>query len=130
SVANVPLFLVYLLVAFALLWLFKAAYLRVTPYPEIELIRQGNTAAAVSLGGSMLGFSMALGWVIAHSVGLVDLLLWGVIALGVQVAAYRSLRLLIPDLDRCIEQGSLSHGVLLGALSLCAGVLNGACMTP
>ncbi|MDX1656950.1 MAG: DUF350 domain-containing protein [Candidatus Competibacteraceae bacterium] len=56
SVANVPLFLVYLLVAFALLWLFKAAYLRVTPYPEIELIRQGNTAAAVSLGGSMLGF--------------------------------------------------------------------------
>lgn len=130
SLANIPAFIVYLLTAFILLWLFKAVYVRVTPYREFELIRQGNCAAAASLSGSLVGFSVALGAVVVHSVSLVDLVIWGVVALIVQVLAFLSARLLIRDLAERIEQGSLSHGVYLAALSLCAGILNGACMTP
>ena len=130
SLANIPAFIVYIVVTFALLWLFKAVYVRVTPYAEIALIKQGNQAAAWSLGGSLLGFSVALGAVVVHSVSLIDLLIWGIMALIVQVLAYLSVRLLIKDLVSQIERDSVAHGVFLGVLSLCAGVLNGACMTP
>ena len=56
SFAGFDDFLVYLAVALVLLGLFIAIYIRVTPYREIALIREGNMAAAFSLSGSILGF--------------------------------------------------------------------------
>lgn len=40
------------------------------------------------------------------------------------------MRLLIRDVAAQIQNNSLPHGVYLGMLSLCCGILNGACMTP
>lgn len=45
-------FAVYILVAAALFALFQFIYTRVTPHKEFALIREGNSAAAVALGGS------------------------------------------------------------------------------
>lgn len=130
SLVNVPRFLAYFIVALALLWLFKAVYVRVTPYREIALIREGNRAAAISLAGALLGFAVALSSVIVHSLNLLDLVIWGAVALIVQVLAYLSGYALIRDVAERIGTGSVSHGIFLGVLSLCCGILNGACMTP
>ena len=45
SIAGFPTFLLYFALALALLALFVAIYVRVTPYREIRLIREGNIAA-------------------------------------------------------------------------------------
>lgn len=130
SLVNVPHFLAYFATAVAMLWLFKVIYLWVTPYKEIALIRQGNRAAALSLLGALLGFSIALAGVIVHSVNLLDVLVWGLVALVVQILAYLSVYAMIRDIALEIGAGSVSHGLYLGGLSLCCGVLNAACMTP
>lgn len=130
SLINVPHFLLYFIVSAALVWLFKIIYAKVTPYEEILLIREGNIAAAISLSGALLGFTIALASVIVHSFNIIDLLIWGVVALIVQILVYFVVRLLISDLSDQIHKGSIAHGTILGALSLCAGILNGACMTP
>lgn len=130
SLLNVPHFLAYFLVAVILLWLFKAVYVLVTPYKEIALIREGNQAAAISLAGALLGFAVALGSVIVHSFNLLDVVVWGVVALIVQVLAYLSAYALIRDVALQIGAGSISHGIFLGGLSLCCGILNAACLTP
>jgi hypothetical protein len=43
-----------------LLALFIAIYIRMTPYREMALIREGNMAASFSLSGSILGFVVPL----------------------------------------------------------------------
>ena len=129
SLRGVDDFLLYLFAAIVLLALFLAIYVRVTPYRELALIRAGNGAAAASLSGAMLGFIIPLASAIAHSVALVDMVVWGAVALVVQLIAFFVARALMPSLSADIPAGSVAPGVFVGALSLGVGVLNAACMT-
>ena len=129
SLAGLPAFLSYFAAAIGLLALFLLTYILITPYREIALIREGNPAAAASLSGAILGFVLPLASAIAHSVGLLDMAVWGSIALVVQLLVYFAARSLLPDLARDIPAGKVATGVFLGALSLAIGALNAACMT-
>ena len=129
SFATFDDFAVYLAVSLALLTAFVAIYIRVTPYREIALIREGNMAAAFSLSGSLLGFIVPLTSAIQHSVSLGDMAIWGGIAMLVQIAAFVVARLLIPSIVQDIPAGKQAQGFFLGALSLGVGLLNAACMT-
>lgn len=129
SLAGLPSFLFYFATAIGLLLLFLLAYIFITPYREIALIRAGNAAAAASLSGAMLGFVLPLASAIAHSVSLPDMTVWGLIALIIQLLVYGVGRLLLPDLARDMPAGKIATGVFLGALSLAIGILNAACMS-
>jgi len=124
-----PAFLAYFAVAIALLALFLLVYLNVTPYHEVALIRGGNSAAAVSLSGALLGFAMPVANVIAHSDTLVDLASWGAIAGVIQILAYLVARLALPQLDQDIPAGKTAPAIFLAVLSLSVGLINAACMT-
>jgi putative membrane protein len=124
-----PSFLAYFGTALALTAMFLFLYIQVTPIAEWSEIRNGNAAAAVSLSGALLGFVLALNSVISHSGGLLDMVVWGAIALVVQLATFFAVRLLKPDLVQRIGDRSMSHGVFLGAISVAVGLLNAACMT-
>jgi putative membrane protein len=129
SFAGFDDFLVYFAVALALLAAFIATYVKITPQREIDLIREGNIAAAFSLSGSILGFVIPLASAITHSAGLVDMAIWGAIALVVQLAAFVAVRLLIPTISEDITKGNAAQGFFLGSVSLGVGLLNGACMS-
>ena len=129
SLAGLPSFLFYFATAIGLLLLFLLAYIFITPYREIALIRAGNAAAAASLSGAMLGFVLPLASAIAHSVSLPDMAVWGLIAMIIQLLVYLAARLLMPDLVRDIPAGKVATGVFLGVLSVAIGILNAACMS-
>jgi putative membrane protein len=129
SFAGFDDFLAYLAVSLVLLGLFIAIYVRVTPYREFELIRQGNMAASFSVAGAILGFIAPLASAIQHSVNLVDMAIWGAIALVVQIAAFVGVKLAIPSITRGIPAGNGAEGFLLGSLSLAVGLLSAACMS-
>src|SRR6187397_3643921 len=115
SFAGFDDFLVYLGVSLAYLAVFVALYIRVTPYRELQLIREGNMAASFSLSGALLGFIVPLASAIQHSVNLVDMVLWGLIAMLVQLAAYVVVKLLIPTLTEDITNNKGSTGFFLGS---------------
>ncbi len=129
TLAGFDDFAVYFAASIALVALFLAIYVRVTPYREFALIRAGNAAAAASLSGALIGFVLPLASAVAHSVNLADMAIWGAIALVVQVAGYGVARALLPGIASGIPAGNVAHGVFLGALSLAVGILNAACMT-
>jgi putative membrane protein len=129
SFAGFDDFLAYLAVSLALLALFIAIYVRITPYREIALIREGNMAASFSLSGALLGFIVPLASAVQHSVGLIDMAIWGLIAMLVQVAAFVAVKLLIPSITRDIPEGKGAQGFFLGSLSLGVGLLSAACMS-
>ena len=129
SFATFDDFLSYLAISLALLAAFVAVYIRVTPYREIALIREGNMAASFSLSGSLLGFIIPLAAAVQNSVSLIDMAIWGLIAMVVQIAAFVVVKLLIPGLTQDIAAGKGAQGFFLGALSLGVGLLNAACMS-
>jgi putative membrane protein len=129
SIGGLPAFLTYLAASLALLALFIMIYIWITPYKELTLIREGNVAAAASLSGTILGFVIPLAHSVAQSVNLMDMALWGLIALVVQLLVFFSVTRLIPGIARDIPAGKVAPGILLGALSLGTGILNAACMT-
>jgi putative membrane protein len=129
SLAGLPAFLAYFALAVLLLALFLVIYLQATPYPELKLIREGNTAAAITLSGSLLGFVLPLISAIAHSVSLLDMLVWGAVALVVQIGVYFAVSRLVPHLPREISEGHVAQATLLAALAVAVGLLNAACMT-
>ena len=129
SARGIDEFVIYLAASLALLALFISIYVWITPYREISLIREGNTAAAASLSGAVLGFAIPLAHAIAQSVTFLEMAMWGVIALAVQTLVFFVVRKLMPGIAKDIPAGKLAPGILLGSLSLATGLLNSACMT-
>ena len=129
SIAGFPAFLLYFVLAVILLALFVAIYVRVTPYREIALIREGNIAASISLSGALIGLVLPLASAIAHSVSPLDMVAWGVIALVVQLIVYAVTGRLVPRFKEAIEAGRAAPATLLATLSVSAGILNAASMS-
>ncbi len=129
SLAGLGSFIAYFGIAAALLILFCLVYSWVTPYPEFKLIKAGKVAPAISFSGALLGFVIPLASVISHSIALLDMIVWALVALVVQVLVFLGLRLFIGDLAQDIANDQPAPAVLLAVLSLAAGIINAACMT-
>lgn len=123
-----PAFAAFFATAIGLLGGFLALYIFVTPYSEVALIRAGNTAAAVSLGGALLGIALPIAVSVAVSHNLYAMIGWGVVAGVVQLLTYVAARLALPQINENIPQGKLASGIFLATLSLATGILNAGCI--
>ena len=122
-------FLLYLAISSVLLAIFVAIYVKITPYREIQLIRENNMAAAFSLSGAILGMVIPLANAVEYSVSPVDMAIWGFIALAIQLLVFVIARIALPNIAVDIPAGKTAPGFFLGVVSVAAGVLNAACMT-
>ena len=129
TLQGLPYFAAFFGVSLLLLTICLVLYVLITPYPEIKLIREGNAAAAASLGGVIIGFALPLASVVVNSVSLLDMLLWSAVALLVQLIAFTAVRLMVPAIARHVREGQVSSGIFAGAVAIALGILNAASMT-
>ena len=129
SVHGLPDFVLFFTVAVALVALYLALYTLATAHNEFALIRQNVVAAAVALGLSLVGFTLPLASAIVHARDLLDCLVWGLVAVAVQILAYWLVRAVLPNLSQRIAAGEMAAALFLGASSLAAGIVNAAAMT-
>lgn len=117
-------YVLHLATAIALVLAFFVVYTRVTPYDEVLLIRQGNCAAAVSLGGTLLGFSVTIASALMHTDDYYEFAGWAALAMLIQVLVFVvATRLLRMSKDQ-IEHNNIGFGILLGSISLSIGLIN------
>ncbi len=126
---NILVFLLYFGASVVLLLAFLAAYTLVTNLHEWQLIRSGNAAVALSLGGAMVGFALPLASAIMHTQSLADAIVTAAIALVVQLLCFAAMRLLRRDARAALTQGDMAEGVFLASTSLVLGILNAACLS-
>lgn len=129
ALAKLPDFALFFAGSLALVGLYLLIYTLATSHNEFGLIRQNNLAAALSLGLSLIGFALPLSSAIVHSTTIVDLAVWGIVAIIVQLVVYALVRLVLPNLSSRIASGELAAALFLGAASLAAGVVNAAAMS-
>jgi putative membrane protein len=129
SLTGLPDFLIYFAVATVLVAFYLALYTLATMHNEFALIRQNVISAATALGFSLVGFALPLASAIVHANSIVDCLVWGLVALAVQILAYWLVRIVMPNLSQRIAAGEMAAALFLGAASLAAGIINAAAMT-
>jgi putative membrane protein len=127
--ASLSEFLIFFVVAALLTIVFVLIYTRVTRHNELALIKKNSTAATIAFSGSLIGFALPLASTMISSDTVIELVLWGVVALIVQVLVYLLIRLPMPRISERIEADEVAAGIWLGACSMVAGILNAASMT-
>jgi putative membrane protein len=125
-VAGMPVMLTHFLAAIAIFVLGIAIYSKLTPFHELELIREGNSAAGVSALGATLGLANPIAGALAGSVNLLDLVLWGLAALVVQLLTFVIVAVVIRQLVEQINKGEMASALLLAGVQVSVGLINAA----
>ena len=129
SFAGLGPFVVYVGLSLGMIAVYSAVYMLATAHDELGQIRRGNPAAAIAFAGSLIGYTLPLAVAAQHSTTLLVFLVWGVVAIVVQVAVYWFFRLLmLRDVSARIDRGEVAAGILLGAASLAGGIVDAAAM--
>lgn len=125
------LFLLYLFTSIAMVLAFVKTYTAITPYDEIEEIKNGRVGPAVTLSCAMLGFAFPLCVISSHS-NYVAFLLWGALAGVVQLGIFYGFYQLAQKRvwDDMMEDRNMAACIFYGALSLAIGLLNAFSLVP
>jgi putative membrane protein len=127
---SLPLLLANFGLVLGLLIIGILIYMAVTPFRERELMRDGNTAAATVLGGALVALAIPLSALLATTGGLLDILVWGVVAVLLQLVTVSIVSLLMRGMRGMIEAGQVAAAIPLVATQISIGLLNAAVMVP
>jgi putative membrane protein len=127
--SGIPFLLTHFGVTVLMLVAGTYIYMWITPHDERALIREGNTAAAISLGGAILGLAIPLAVCMANSASVWDIVIWGVVTLALQIATFKVIDLWLKDLSKRIEAGEVGTATLLVAIKLAVALINAAAVT-
>ncbi|WP_240798153.1 MULTISPECIES: DUF350 domain-containing protein [Vibrio] len=124
-------FSAYIGTSIVALLIFKYLVVLITPYNEWKLIKeQKNTAAAIALGGSVIGYAIAINGVLRNAVNFYDFITWAVVALITQIIMITIVRFVfMPKFVARIENDETGAAVIAAAMYIAVGLLNAGCMT-
>ncbi len=127
--AGLPVFLVHSMVSLAILVVGVVIYMHTTKHDEMALIRSGNSAAALSLGGAIIGLSLPLAFSLAAALSLWEVVVWGLVALILQLVAFRIADLFLKDISARIEAGEIGAATFLVSIKLATAFINAAAIS-
>ena len=104
-------------------------YTLITPMNELELIRRGNIAASISLFGACVGISIPLAMCLASSVNSIDIIIWGSIAVILQLVCFKVVDLFLNDLSKRIIDGEIGVSIILLSFKISIALLNAAALS-
>lgn len=119
-------FLIYLAVSLVLFLIGTYIFKLLTPYSERAEIKKGNTAVTLKLLGKMAGLVVVLQSAIRHSINLVDLAIWALIAIIVQIVLHLVIEYVFTrntSLAKEVENGNVAVGLFLGGVSVLVGMI-------
>ncbi|MGE4322240.1 MAG: DUF350 domain-containing protein [Sphingobium sp.] len=124
--SGLPVLLLHLASATAVWVAALAVYMWITPHDEFALIRAGNQAAAISLGGAAVGLAVPLAFCLAGSINVWDIVLWGSVTLLLQLIAFRTVDFLLGSLSSRIESDERSAAIFLAMMKAAIACLTAA----
>ncbi|SDX89975.1 putative membrane protein [Allochromatium warmingii] len=126
--SGLPILLLHFFITLALLVLGIVIYALITPFRERELIKQSNAAAGLTLGGAWIALAIPLAATLATSGVWLDIVLWGSVAVLMQLLTFGVFTLLFRDLRTAIESGNVAAAALLVGVQVAVALLNAGAM--
>lgn len=122
--SSVTCLLVSLLNALLTMYLFT----KLTKYDDWAEIGRGNVAAALALGGKVLGVANVIRFAVLTNGGALETVLWGLVGMILLLLSYLIFEWLTPRLNvnQAIAEGNVAVGVMSLSFSLALSFLIGA----
>ncbi len=108
-----PIAMLHWAAALAILIAGVAAYAFLSPHREVAQARDGNAAAAVSLGGAIITLAIPLAAAVSASASTVEVALWGVSVMVLQLLLGRIADMVLRGLPERIAEGDVAAAWLL-----------------
>lgn len=118
-----PDFLLMTGTAGILLLVASTIYILLTPWKELALVRGGNGAAGLALAGAIAGLAIPIASCLASSLTLLDLILWGSVALLLQLLTYRIIDMILRDIPNRIQNDEAGAAIVLIAAKVSVAML-------
>jgi putative membrane protein len=126
---QIAIYFMYLIITGSILTIGVLIYTKTTKYNELKLISEGNTSAAIALGGFILGITFVLASTIYHSVNIPEIFVWGSIGIIAQIILYFIISKLVFKLfNDGIEKNTQSYAIFLAFCNISLGVINAICI--
>ncbi len=126
---GVPVLLLHFAVTIALLAVAMWAYLMITPFREHYLIIHGNVAAGLLFAGAIVAMALPLAAMLEKADLLIDLVIWSVVALLIQLLAFGVACLFVRDLRHQIEAGNVAVAIALVGGQIAVALINAAAIS-
>jgi len=127
-VKGFPDFLIHGGVTLALLMAGCIVHVILTPMKEMQLIRAGNVSAGISVGAVIVGLAVPMSACLATATSVYDILIWGVVAILLQLRAFRAADLLLRDLPKRIERDEVGAALVLAGVKIAAAMIMAAAL--
>ena len=123
---GLPIFMLHGGTAILMLIVGAFIYSKITPWNELDLIMEGNTAAAVSFSGAILGIAIPLAAALSSSISIWEIVVWGSVAIILQITVFLILDLVLPNLSEQIKANKIAAGIFIASNKIALALMNAA----
>ena len=123
---GLPIFMLHGGTAILMLIVGAFIYSKITPWNELDLIMEGNTAAAVSFSGAILGIASRLAAALSSSISIWEIVVWGSVAIILQITVFLILDLVLPNLSQQIKANKIAAGIFIASNKIALALMNAA----
>jgi len=124
--SGLPFLISHFFLTLLLLFLGITSYVLLTPIKEIKLIKTGNVAASISFSGALIGIGIPLASSLSVSNSLVEILIWGITAILLQLLCFKLTDTFLNDLGERINNNELASSILLFSIKISVSLINAA----
>ena len=128
--SGLPKLIIQFVTCAVLLAIGVIIYTRLTPFREREMVVHGNAAAGTMLAGATLALAIPLAAMLATSGTFLDVLVWGIVALILQLLTLGVVVLAMRNFRGMIEGGNIAAAITLAGAQIAVALLNAAAMVP
>ena len=123
---GLPIFMLHGGTAILMLIVGAFIYSKITPWNELDLIMEGNIAAAVSFSGAILGIAIPLAAALSSSISIWEIVVWGSVAIILQITVFLILDLVLPNLSEQIKANKIAAGIFIASNKIALALMNAA----
>ena len=124
SLANgFPWLIFYLMVVTAIYLAGLFIYVKLTPHKELELVQDGNMAAAVSFSALVLSLALPLAACLVNKFSLIDVAIWGTLSLFLQLFLFRLTDAIFKGMPQRIIDDEVPAATVLAAFKIAGSII-------
>jgi len=121
--SGFPWLIFYLIIVAAIYILGLFIYVKLTPMRELELIQNGNIAAAISFSALVIGLALPLAACLVNKFSLIDVAAWGTLSLFLQLFLFRMTDAFFKGMPQRIEANEIAPSIVLAAFKIAGSIM-------
>jgi len=124
SLANgFPWLIFYLMVVTAIYLAGLFIYVKLTPHKELELVQNGNMAAAVTFSALVISLALPLAACLVNKFSLIDVAMWGTLSLFLQLFLFRLTDAIFKGMPQRIVDDEVPAATVLAAFKIAGSLI-------